>query len=240
MLRSLLLVAAGACVVALGCVVFQERVKGSGNRAVEEREVGTVTEVVLAGEGDLTVTRGDVTELIVSADDNILPLLESESAGGKLTLRVKSGFMLSPKTPITFTLTVPKLAKLTVSGAGNATVEAAAGDEFEAKVSGAGDVKLRGMACKSMNLSISGAGNVIAAGATDKLTARVSGAGDIKAADLKTATADVQISGAGDATVWATDELKARVSGAGDVKYKGSPRVDQKVSGAGSIKPAGG
>jgi hypothetical protein len=28
-----------------------------------------------------------------------------------------------------------------------------------------------------------------------------------------------------------------KVSGAGDVTYKGSPKVDKKVSGAGSVKP---
>jgi hypothetical protein len=239
MLRTLLLVAAGALVVAFGCNAFRERVEGSGNRVVEERDVGDVTEVVLAGVGDLTVTRGATAELLVSADDNILPLLETETDGDKLTLKVKSGYSLKPKTPITYTLTVPSLAKLTVSGAGNATVEGPVGDELEAKVSGAGDVKLRGMACKSLTLSLSGAGNMTAAGTADKLTAKVSGAGDIKAAELKASVADVHISGAGDITLWASDELKARVSGAGSVKYKGSPRVEQKVSGAGSIKPAG-
>jgi len=241
MLRGILVVTACALGAGVGWVVLRERVEGSGNRAAEEREVGDVTQVVLAGEGNLTVTPGEATELVVTADDNILPLLETNSAGGTLTLRTKSGVSLSPKTPITYALKVPKLDRLTVSGAGNAAVEGpVGGDDLEVKVSGAGDVKLRGLARKGLTVTLSGAGNVTAAGTAQRLTAKVSGAGDIKAADLRSMTADVHISGAGNATVWATGDLKAHVSGAGDVKYKGQPRVDQKVSGAGSIKPAGG
>jgi hypothetical protein len=241
MLRRILVVAACALGVALGFAVLRDRVEGSGNRAAEEREVGEITEVVLSGVGDLTVTPGEVTELVVSADDNILPLLETNSSGGTLTLRTKSGVSLAPKTPITYALRVPRLDRLTVSGAGNAAVEGpVGGDDLGIKVSGAGDVKLRGLACRGLTVTLSGAGNVTAAGTADRLTAKVSGAGDIKAADLKATAADVHISGAGNVTVWATGDLKARVTGAGDVKYKGQPRVDQKVSGAGSIKPAGG
>ena len=240
-LRGVLVAMACAVGMGVGYVVLRERVEGSGNRAAEEREVGDVTEVVLAGVGELTVTTGDVTELVVTADDNILPLLETTSAGGTLTLRTKSGVSLSPKTPITYALRVPRLDRLHVSGAGNAAVEGSVGgDDLEVKVSGAGDVKLSGLTRKGLTVTLSGAGNVTAAGAADRLTAKLSGAGNIKAGELKATAADVQISGAGNATVWATGELKARVSGAGDIRYKGQPKVDQKVSGVGSIKPTGG
>jgi hypothetical protein len=223
----------------VGCGLLGQTVEGSGKAASEERAVGEVTEVTLSGVGDLLVVPGEATRLMVEGDDNIVPLLETESKGGKLELRVKSGFSVRPKTRISYTLFVPKLERLTVSGAGNAAIEALTADALTVKVSGAGDVKARGLECKELTLTVSGAGDVTLAGSANKLSARVSGSGDVKAGDFKVGTADMQISGSGDATVWATDELKARVSGAGDVKYKGSPRVDKKVSGAGSVKPAG-
>jgi hypothetical protein len=37
-------------------------------------------------------------------------------------------------------------------------------------------------------------------------------------------------------TVNASDELDARVSGAGDIWYVGSPRLQSRISGAGTIK----
>jgi hypothetical protein len=220
----------------IGCNLIGEHVEGSGKAKTEERPVGDVTDVTLSGIGDLVVVQGEKTKLVVTADDNILPLLETKSEGGKLTLGVKHGFNLSPKTPITFTLTVKSLDKLTVSGAGNASGEALAGDKLEVRVSGAGNVTMTALDYKEVGATVSGAGDVTLAGTAEKLTAHVSGAGDIKAKELRVASAEVSVSGAGDIGVWATADLKARVSGAGDVRYKGSPKVDQHVSGSGTVK----
>jgi hypothetical protein len=220
----------------VGCGLLGQRVEGSGNAATEPREVGEVTEVTLSGIGDLVVVPGEKTRLVVTADDNIVPLLETTSRDGKLTLRVKSGFSVDPKTPITFTLFVPRLDKLTVSGAGNAAGEDLTGESLELRISGAGNVTMKGLEYHEVTASVSGAGNVTLAGTARKLNAKVSGAGNIEATELQTTTADVQISGAGDVKLWATGELKAKVSGAGDVRYKGSPSVEQRVSGSGSVQ----
>jgi hypothetical protein len=224
----------------LAAAIFRETVVGSGNPATEDRAVGAVTEVSLSGVGNLTLKEGDVPALSVAADDNILPLIETETSGKKLTIRTKSGVNLRPNGPINYTLTVPKLEKLSVSGAGNATAERLTGENLTVKLSGAGNATLRYVTCKSLSLTLSGAGNAKVAGTAEQTTMKISGAGEIDAAGLKTASAVVEVSGAGNASVWATDELKVKVSGAGDVKYKGSPKIEQRVSGAGSVKPIGG
>ena len=221
----------------IALAVFQETVVGSGKTATEERAVGAVTEVSLSGIGNLTIRQGEIPGLAVTADDNILPLIETEASGKKLIIRTRTGYSLRPSAPISYTLTVPRLEKLSVSGAGNATADHLSGDNLTVKLSGAGNAVVREVACQSLTLTLSGAGNATLSGTAQKVTARISGAGDIDAAGLKTACADVQVSGAGNASVWATEELKVRVSGAGDVRYKGSPRIDQKVSGAGSVRP---
>jgi hypothetical protein len=221
----------------IAAAVFHETVVGSGKSATEERAVGLVTEVALAGIGNLTVREGDTAGLSITADDNLLPLIETETSGPKLTIRPKSGISLRPTGPISYTLTVPKLEKLSVSGAGNATAEKLTGDNLTVKLSGAGNAVLHDVTCKTLTVSLSGAGNATLGGNAEKVTAKISGAGDIDASALKSASVDVQVSGAGNASVWATEELKVKVSGAGDVRYKGSPKIDQKVSGAGSVKP---
>lgn len=215
---------------------FRETVQGSGKAATEDREVGTVTEVVLSGIGNLTLVQGEVPVLSVTADDNILPLLETESSGRKLALGTKSGFNLHPKTPITYTLTVPRLEKIVVSGAGNVKAEKFAADELAVKLSGAGKITMTELNCRVLTLTLSGAGTATVGGSAGKATLKVSGAGDIHAAGLKVNAADVQVSGAGNASVWATGELKARVSGAGGVTYKGDPKVEKKESGAGKVR----
>jgi hypothetical protein len=215
----------------------RETVDGSGVPATEERPVGDVTDVNLSGIGELTVVQGIVPALSVTADDNVLPVIETEKVGRNLAIRTRSRTSIRPKTKIAYTLTVPRLETITVSGAGNVRTEKFLGDALTVKLSGAGNAHLRDVNLKALTVNLSGAGTASASGAAEKFALRISGAGDIEAAALKTSSADVQISGAGNATVWAADELKARVSGAGGIRYKGAPRLEQKVSGAGRIRP---
>ena len=108
----------GGGLLALG-TTLRETVDGSGVPATEERDIGDVNEVVLSGIGELTIVPGAVTALSVTADDNVLPVIETESVNGKLTLRTKSRTSLRTKTKIAYTLTTPRLDAITVSGAGN-------------------------------------------------------------------------------------------------------------------------
>lgn len=220
----------------LGLAVNRETVDGSGVRATEDRPVGDVTAVALSGTGDLTIVPGSHPALTVTADDNVLPLIETESDGGKLTLSTSSRANIRPKTRVAYTLTVPRLSSITVSGAGNVKADQLTTGALVVKLSGAGTANLDNLACKSLTLNLSGAGTASLSGTTEKLTVKLSGAGDIDAAALKSNTADVQVSGAGTVKLWAVEDLKARVSGAGDVKYKGTPKVDPRISGAGKVR----
>lgn len=219
---------------------FHETVTGSGVPATDERSVGSVTEVALTGIGNLTVVQGDVPGLSVTADDNVLPLLETETSGRKLTIRTKTGYSIRPQTPISYTLTVPKLEKLSIAGSGNARAERLTGDTLAVRVSGSGNAVLRDATFRELTLSISGSGTATMGGAAEKVTTKISGSGDIDAGMLKVKTAEVQVSGSGSASVWATDALNVRVSGSGDVKYRGSPKVEKKVSGSGKVHAIGG
>lgn len=234
--KLLLLLTAFATGGLIAVEVSRETVAGSGVSATEERDVGSVTEVVLSGVGDLTVVPGEVPGLSITADDNILPLLESQVSGRKLTLRTKSDCNIRTQTKIAYTLTVPKLEMATVSGVGNVRIERFEGEKLIVKVSGAGKATLRDVNYKSLTLSLSGAAGATASGTAANASFRISGAGEIDAVGFKAASAEAEVSGAGTVTVWATDELNARVSGAGSVKYKGSPKLTKKVSGAGSVK----
>ena len=226
----------GGGLIALA-TTLRETIDGSGVSATETRDIDDVNEVVLTGVGDFTVVPGAVPSLSITADDNVLPALETECVNGKLTLRTRSRTSICPKTKITYTLTAPRLDAITISGAGNVKSSRLESDALTVKLSGAGNIHLNNVTCKSLNLTVSGAGTAHLAGAADRLTVRLSGAGKVEAAGLKASSADVQISGAGNATIWAADDLTARISGAGGIKYKGHPKVEQKVSGAGRIRP---
>jgi hypothetical protein len=215
-------------------------IEGSGTTAAEEREIGKIKEVTLAGFGNLTIIQGDVPSLRVVGDDNILPYIETRTSGRKLTLRSRSGYALIPHGPISYTLTVPNLEKLTISGVGSATVGKLTGDKFAVRLSGAGNATLREANFKTLTLQLSGAGHATMSGSSDELSARISGSGEIDAGSLKTRKAEVRVSGSGNVALWATDSLSARVSGSGNVAYRGEPKVEKRVSGSGSVRPISG
>jgi hypothetical protein len=233
-----------ACALALGGViayaVFAETVRGSGKSLTVKREIGNVTEIAINRSDRVEIIQSDVPSLSITADDNILPLLEARNVNGKLSFEVKSGISIHAVTPISYVVKIPRLEKLSISGAGNVETTGLKGDDLTIKLSGAGNAKLKDIDCKTLNLNVSGAGTTTISGRVDKVVVRLSGAGDIDAIGLKSSTAETQISGAGNAKVWATNELKVKISGAGHIQYKGSPKIEQTISGAGSVKQIGG
>jgi hypothetical protein len=216
--------------------VISEPVKGSGKSVTEDRPIKDVTEMVVSGNSKVELVRGNVPRLRVTADDNILPFLVTNSTNGKLTFQIKPGVSIQSVTPISYTVTLPHLEKLTVSGTGIVQAAELAGDALAVNLTGAGNATLKNIDCKSLTLTLSGAGNSKLTGSVEKAVVRLSGAGEIDALGLKATAVDTNISGAGTAKVWATDSLKVKVSGAGTVEYKGDPRIEQKISGAGSVK----
>jgi hypothetical protein len=83
---------------------------------------------------------------------------------------------------------------------------------------------------------VSGAGNVEVSGSADRHDVRISGAGSVHAAHLATKKTTVVISGSGSLTANVAEDLDARISGAGSVIYEGTPRVSQRVTGAGKVR----
>jgi hypothetical protein len=163
-----------------------------------------------------------------------------ESHGNKLEISTKKGYNLRPSSKLRVYLTSPSYARLDVSGACNIYGDKVLTQDrpLEMKVSGSGDIRMDVNAPK-VTAKISGAGNLDMKGQTKDVDIDISGAGDAKCYDLLSENTKVSISGAGSAEVFASVALDARVSGAGSVSYKGNAsKVEQKVSGAGSVKKA--
>ena len=213
-------------------------IEGSGRAARRDFAVAGVTAVRHASVGNLAVTAGDRDELRVTADDNILPLLEVVTRDGVLSLSAKPGVNLKPKTPITYRLVVRgKLARVDLVGSGAATVDGATvAATCEAAVSGSGSLTLEKLACDSLALTLVGSGGVTLSGTAAKLTVAASGSGGLKASELKAADARVKLDGSGSAQVWAMDSLKVELNGSGSVDYRGSPAVVEKVAGSGRLR----
>jgi Putative auto-transporter adhesin, head GIN domain len=214
-------------------------VRGSGNVVAEDRAVSGFDRVTVSGSGELTVVQGSEEALTIEADDNLLPLIRSEVDNGRLWIGARN-VNLRPTTTIRYRLKVKNLSELLLSGAVNANADSLKADRLILKISGAGNITVGHVETRTLSTEIAGEGNMSAAGQADRQVINISGSGSHHAAELKCARAEVHIGGSGHVSVWVTDSLLARIGGSGSVEYRGSPRVDAHVSGAGWVKPVGG
>lgn len=198
-----------------------ETVQGSGTSATEARNVSGFRGVGLSVPGRLEIVQGDSEKLSVTADDNVLPLIETVVENGQLKIRYKDhrNVNVRTKTPIRMTLNAKTLEAIGVAGSG--------------------DVQAPALNSREMKVSIAGSGDVTLGGKSTVLDVSISGSGDVKAAKFESQEVKVSIAGSGDATIWARDTLKVSIAGSGDVRYYGDAKVQNSVAGSGRVRRLG-
>jgi len=218
-------------------------VQGSGTIVTEEREIGAIDAVELAGIGRLEITQGASAKLTIEADDNLMQYIRTRSSGGTLEISFRSSslpFVVpDPSATIVYRLTVPSLSRVKLSGSGEIVGAALETDELEVGISGSGTLELSDLAVDRFIYELCGSGKAVLSGTATRQEVSISGSGRLDAAGLRSDDASIDISGSGRAIVWVADQLEVDVSGSGDVQYYGSPTIDQNVSGSGSIKGLG-
>ncbi len=212
--RSLLLALGLASFGLTGCMMgsFGSGVKGSGKVISEDRKVEAFTGITLRGAGDVEAKIGPKTQVVIQADDNLVPLIVTRVEKGVLIIENKE--KISP-TKFRVVIETPKLDEVGIEGAGDMTVSGLSGGTIAASVAGAGDINL--------------------AGTVDTATLSIEGAGDVSAFDLAAKSATATIRGAGDIKVSASQDLTATIEGAGSIRHRGNPKVVSKINGVGSI-----
>lgn len=189
-------------------------VRGSGVRKTEQRALAPFTAIETTGAFQVDVTCQKPASFEIEADDNILPLIQTEVSNGVLRVTTTKGYMSSGG--ILLRVTVPNLESIESSGAGKFQVSDLKNDNFKIRSTGASTFNASGMS-KTVEIDSTGAGK-------------------IDAHNLQTQKADVNVTGAAAVDVSASDQLDVTVSGAGRVTYSGNPKVNKRVSGAGQVK----
>jgi hypothetical protein len=189
-------------------------IQGSGVAKTESRTVPAFSKIELSGSPDVEVVVGPAVSLTVTADDNVLPLIDTEVNGA--TLEIGSHDSYNSHVGVKVKITVP-----TLEGA---------------NISGSGDIHVTGLKAGEMEAGITGSGNLAIIGVADRLNAHITGSGNLKAKELSAKRVHVTVTGSGDAAVKATDEIEANITGSGNVRYAGNPaEVKRSVVGSGAI-----
>ena len=214
------------------------RVDGSGKVAEEARALTPFTAVVVTGPVEVRMKAADSERVVVRADDNIVPLIETRvDDGGRLVIGVKDGASFRTRNRMSAEVSFRELSSVLISGSGDLRADRVKASIFETTIRGSGDVVIESLDSDAVALSIAGSGDFTAAGRTAKLGVVIVGSGDVRAEKLEAREAAVRIRGSGDARVHAVESLQVDIAGSGDVRYRGQPVVTKKVAGSGEVTP---
>jgi hypothetical protein len=206
-----------AAIMVSGCATTTQSVDGSGTMTDETRALADFSRIDLRTIGQITVTFGEPAGVQLHAEDNLIPLVETNVRDGWLVIESPPNTALSPTRTIEINVTMPELAEI--------------------KLSGTGLIQVDDMTAGSLTTNISGSGNVILSGTVDRQTVDVPGTGTYNASELASREAVVTLSGAGNVLLDVSETLNASVSGMGNVLYSGDPSVTQNITGSGTVRP---
>jgi hypothetical protein len=237
-----------------GCSDDDGGISGSGNIVTRDFELSGFTSVRL----DLfsaEITQSDTYSVTVRVDDNILDLIDVDTAGETLVL-THSGAGFKGNVTLEATITMPTIESLELNGAASADLDGFDSlDAIEIDLNGASDLtgvltadrvqidvsgasKVTGeFAADRVEIDANGASRVTLEGSATSVTLNASGASKVDLADFTAATGEVELSGASEATVNITDSIdRVNVRGASKLRYKGDPTLgDVSTAGASSV-----
>lgn len=199
-MKGLILLPAG--ILALGGYVYAgshlaqksyDTVKGNGNVKTENRKVATYTKVVIGSAFEGQFFESTPGPLTISAESNILPLIETKVKDGTLYVTTKGsistekGFRITGRTAKISAFDAAGAAKMELKNIGRHPLKVDASgasklvvfgapSSLEVDASGASNVTFGTLTLESLSAELSGASKLTLAGTTKSATINASGA----------------------------------------------------------------
>jgi hypothetical protein len=252
----LLIISFYAGIVYIGCDGMGRCIDGNEIKETETRNVGSFTGISSESFFDVFIIQDSIEQVIVEAESNLLPYIQTVVSGSNLVLREQKHYCVDNNLPVKITVRVRNLErvyltgsgnvqgnsefvansfKVDLTGSGNIDLEVNA-QEVEAWISGSGNIDI-GATTSHIKAIITGSGNINLWGETIDTDLEISGSGNIKAYGLIQDNCYVNISGSGSVYVHVSDYLDVKITGSGSVYYRGNPQVKANITGSGMIVP---
>ena len=177
-----------------------DQIVGSGNPATESRDVSGVDAVSASGPGEVLIDRTGTESLSITADDNILPLLESTVVDRTLVVGPRQGTRFTTRSPIRHDITAAELRALTAAGSLSVSVSSIDTDALTVDISGSTTVTLEGR--------------------TDRQTLNITGSGQYRAENLVSSVVALNVTGSGRVEYIGDPVVAVTVTGSGAVSKR--------------------
>ncbi len=215
---------------------YYRSVRGNGNVQTQSRNIGQFSGVSLLGSMNIILQKGDKNEVELSAEENILPYVETYVENDRLIVKFRDNVNVTTHEDVVVKVTTPRIREIVLTGSGDIQSESkfVSDDRVKIDQTGSGNVKLD-LSAPAVEVSIKGSGDVDLQGETREAKFESMGSGNINAGALKSESTDAHILGSGDIHVFASIKLNANIMGSGNVTYKGGGAVTQHVMGSGEV-----
>ncbi len=216
-------------------------VAGKGTGDSRSFAVADFARITQAGPDDVDVRVGSGFSVRAEGNEKALAKLRIARDGDMLRIERERGSGLNWNNggKVKVYVTMPRITALSLTGAGDATIDRIEGASFDGEIAGAGDMSIGTMAVEAATFSIVGAGNLTASGTATTLKASTTGAGDIDASGLTAKSATVDTTGAGNVRAVVDGAAKVSVMGAGDVDLGPKARCTVSKMGPGEVTCGG-
>jgi hypothetical protein len=211
-------------------------IKGTTARKTKEFDLSGFTAVDVSSAFHVEITHGDGFKTAVTAEEDILPLIQVTKEGNTLKVRLENkGRSIHSTEGMKVTITMPALEAVTFSGATHGTFKGfKSAKEFTVKVHGASHLEGDIEAAK-LNVTAEGASRTTLKGSVKEAQLHAAGASQVQMPDATIDSADIALSGASQANINVKSKLDYTLSGASHLTYSGNPTVGhKKTSGASS------
>jgi hypothetical protein len=213
----------------------KERLSGSGHVITETRETEVFTDVEVDGPIHIHLQQGPIAPVKITAEDNIMRVIDTYVSGKILHVRIKSGVRLHDVRDIDVYLTSATYNAVLFSGSGSVeSMDTIRTDRFEYRIDGSGDARFNIITDK-LETEINGSGSIRLYGTANTLRSTINGSGDIGGMDLYTEDADISVKGSGGHSLNVSHSLDVSIRGSGDVRYKGAASVTSDIQGSGKV-----
>ena len=194
----------------------QNRTVGSGNFITVTRPIDGFDTVDASTGLRVLIAFGAVESLEITAEDNIVPLVETAVVGGRLVLGFKSGAGSINAHGVTCRITARTLRD----------VRASSGSQID----------IEGVAVPSLTANVSSGATLTISGTADRFDFDLSSGSRLHASGLATRVVNAQMSSGSVARIRVADTLIVNATSAAVLEYFGNPVVHAQTSSGATVR----
>ena len=223
-----------SAIISTSCIYTGPSLRGNGNVVEENRKVGNFEEIIVSRGMNVYISQGDVTKVMVKADENLVDAIETRMEGD--ALKVTSTANIRSATVKKVFITTPELSSLRTSSGSNVFSETViTSKNLDLSSSSGSNLKLE-IKTGKVEASVSAGSNIKLEGMTDYFYGKASSGSNLKAENLSSKNSELKVSSGANIWIKVKEELQAQASSGGNIFYYGNPEfTDIEKSSGGNV-----